>query len=159
MQRIFVSTNVWRTQILLPTTPLQAVGFPVAVNPETRLASIARKRGWLVEHWSKAKEVPGIFFRLARCYLNVNNGGSSCESAASSAQCSAIRCCSPALCHEPKASARIAPVHLRNVDDPLNQPVWAGRKSPLGSLEFAVQILRSSMAMRLPTLKTSSHFR
>ena len=59
----------------------------------------------------------------------------------------------------PKASARIAPVHLRNVDDLLNQPVWAGRKSPLGSLEFAVQILRSSMAMRLPTLKTSSHFR
>jgi len=33
----------------------EAVGFPVAVNPETRLATIARKRGWLVEHWSKAK--------------------------------------------------------------------------------------------------------
>ena len=32
----------------------EAVGFPVAVNPETRLAAIARKRGWLVEHWSKA---------------------------------------------------------------------------------------------------------
>ena len=31
-----------------------AVGFPVAVNPETRLAAIARKRGWLVEDWSKA---------------------------------------------------------------------------------------------------------
>jgi len=28
---------------------LEAVGFPVAVNPEPRLASIARKRGWLVE--------------------------------------------------------------------------------------------------------------
>lgn len=36
----------------------EAVGFPVAVNPETRLASIARKRGWLVEHWSKAKGAP-----------------------------------------------------------------------------------------------------
>ena len=36
----------------------EAVGFPVAVNPETRLASIARKRGWLVEHWSKAKGGP-----------------------------------------------------------------------------------------------------
>jgi alcohol-forming fatty acyl-CoA reductase len=34
----------------------EAVGFPVAVNPETRLAAIARKRGWLVENWSK---VPG----------------------------------------------------------------------------------------------------
>jgi phosphoserine phosphatase len=28
---------------------LEVVGFPVAVNPEPRLASIARKRGWLVE--------------------------------------------------------------------------------------------------------------
>ncbi|MFP5489444.1 MAG: HAD-IB family hydrolase, partial [Acidimicrobiia bacterium] len=36
----------------------EAVGFPVAVNPETRLATIARKRGWLVEHWSKAKGAP-----------------------------------------------------------------------------------------------------
>jgi len=33
---------------------LEVVGFPVAVNPETRLAALARKRGWLVEHWSKA---------------------------------------------------------------------------------------------------------
>jgi HAD superfamily hydrolase (TIGR01490 family) len=33
---------------------LEAVGFPVAVNPETRLAAIARKRGWLVEEWTKA---------------------------------------------------------------------------------------------------------
>jgi HAD superfamily hydrolase (TIGR01490 family) len=33
---------------------LEAVGFPVAINPETRLAALARKRGWLVEHWEKA---------------------------------------------------------------------------------------------------------
>jgi alcohol-forming fatty acyl-CoA reductase len=33
---------------------LDAVGFPVAVNPETRLAALARKRGWLVEHFEKA---------------------------------------------------------------------------------------------------------
>ena len=32
---------------------LEAVGFPVAVNPETRLAALARKRGWLVEHWTQ----------------------------------------------------------------------------------------------------------
>jgi alcohol-forming fatty acyl-CoA reductase len=37
---------------------LECVGFPVAVNPETRLAAIARKRGWLVEHWSKAPGAP-----------------------------------------------------------------------------------------------------
>ena len=34
---------------------LEAVGFPVAINPETRLASIASKRGWLTEHWSKSQ--------------------------------------------------------------------------------------------------------
>jgi len=33
---------------------LEAVGFPVAVNPESRLAGIARRRGWHVEQWSKA---------------------------------------------------------------------------------------------------------
>ncbi len=33
----------------------EAVGFPVAVNPETRLAAIARKRGWLVEHWGTSR--------------------------------------------------------------------------------------------------------
>ena len=37
---------------------LEAAGFPVAVNPETRLAAIARKRGWLVEHWAKAPGGP-----------------------------------------------------------------------------------------------------
>jgi HAD superfamily hydrolase (TIGR01490 family) len=33
---------------------LEAVGFPVAVNPEARLAAVARRRGWHVEHWDKA---------------------------------------------------------------------------------------------------------
>jgi HAD superfamily hydrolase (TIGR01490 family) len=33
---------------------LDAAGFPVCVNPETKLAAIARSRGWLVEHWDKA---------------------------------------------------------------------------------------------------------
>ena len=37
---------------------LEAVGFPVAVNPETRLAAIARKRGWLVEQFAKAAGGP-----------------------------------------------------------------------------------------------------
>lgn len=37
---------------------LEAVGFPVAVNPETRLAAIARKRGWLVENWEKSPGGP-----------------------------------------------------------------------------------------------------
>ena len=33
---------------------LEAVGHPVAVNPEAKLATIARKRGWHVEQWSRA---------------------------------------------------------------------------------------------------------
>ncbi len=33
---------------------LEAVGFPVAVNPEAKLAAIARRRGWHVEHWKRA---------------------------------------------------------------------------------------------------------
>ena len=37
---------------------LEAVGFPVAVNPETRLAALARKRGWLVENFAKAPGSP-----------------------------------------------------------------------------------------------------
>ena len=44
---------------------LEAVGFPVAVNPETRLAAIARKRGWLVEQWSKASGGGGRPFPMA----------------------------------------------------------------------------------------------
>jgi HAD superfamily hydrolase (TIGR01490 family) len=34
---------------------LETVGFPVAVNPESRLSAIARRRGWHVEHWAKAE--------------------------------------------------------------------------------------------------------
>ncbi|HET9690608.1 MAG TPA: HAD family phosphatase [Acidimicrobiales bacterium] len=33
---------------------LEAVGHPVAVNAETKLAAIARKRGWHTETWPKA---------------------------------------------------------------------------------------------------------
>jgi HAD superfamily hydrolase (TIGR01490 family) len=44
---------------------LEAVGFPVAVNPETRLATIARKRGWLVEQFEKAPGGPRRALPLA----------------------------------------------------------------------------------------------
>ena len=37
---------------------LEVVGFPVAVNPEVRLAALARKRGWLIEHFDKAGGAP-----------------------------------------------------------------------------------------------------
>ena len=44
---------------------LEAVGFPVAVNPETRLAAIARKRGWLVEHFDKSAGGPRKLLPIA----------------------------------------------------------------------------------------------
>ena len=44
---------------------LEAVGFPVAVNPETKLAALARRRGWLIEHWSTSAGAPAKFLPLA----------------------------------------------------------------------------------------------
>jgi HAD superfamily hydrolase (TIGR01490 family) len=37
---------------------LEAVGFPVCVNSEPKLASIARRRGWHTEQWSRAPGGP-----------------------------------------------------------------------------------------------------
>ena len=37
-----------------PRPCCEAAGYPVAVNPETKLAALARKRGWLVEQWPRA---------------------------------------------------------------------------------------------------------
>ncbi|MGO8723192.1 MAG: HAD-IB family hydrolase [Acidimicrobiales bacterium] len=33
---------------------LEAAGFPVVVNPEAKLAAIARRRGWFIENWERA---------------------------------------------------------------------------------------------------------
>lgn len=44
---------------------LEAVGFAVAVNPETRLASIARKRGWLIEDFHKSAGAPSRLLPIA----------------------------------------------------------------------------------------------
>ena len=37
---------------------LEAAGFPVVVNPEAKLAAIARRRGWLIENWERAAGGP-----------------------------------------------------------------------------------------------------
>lgn len=37
---------------------LEAAGQPVVVNPEPKLAAIARKRGWTIENWSRARGGP-----------------------------------------------------------------------------------------------------
>jgi alcohol-forming fatty acyl-CoA reductase len=44
---------------------LEAAGYPVAVNPETKLAAIARSRGWLVEHWDRAGGAPRRILPIA----------------------------------------------------------------------------------------------
>jgi hypothetical protein len=44
---------------------LETVGFPVAVNPEARLAALARKRGWLVEHWDRSSGAAAPILPLA----------------------------------------------------------------------------------------------
>ncbi len=44
---------------------LEAVGFPVAVNPETKLASLARRRGWLIENWSTSAGAPSKLLPIA----------------------------------------------------------------------------------------------
>ena len=49
---------------------LEAVGHPVAVNPEAKLATIARKRGWHVEQWSKAPGGPRPLLPIGPLVLN-----------------------------------------------------------------------------------------
>lgn len=44
---------------------LEAVGHPVAVNPETKLSTIARKRGWHTEHWPKSPGSPRRLLPIA----------------------------------------------------------------------------------------------
>ncbi|WP_419841895.1 HAD-IB family phosphatase [Candidatus Poriferisodalis sp.] len=44
---------------------LEAVGYPVAVNPETRLVTIADKRGWLCENWERAPGGPRPLLPIA----------------------------------------------------------------------------------------------
>ena len=43
---------------------LETVGSPVAVNPEATLAAVARRRGWLVEHWTRAAGRPAPLLPL-----------------------------------------------------------------------------------------------
>ena len=45
---------------------LEAVGYPVAVNPETRLATLARRRGWLIENFDKSPGAPRKVLPLGR---------------------------------------------------------------------------------------------
>ncbi|MGB9111742.1 MAG: HAD-IB family hydrolase, partial [Acidimicrobiales bacterium] len=44
---------------------LEAAGIPVAVNPEPKLAALARRRGWPIEEWTRAKGGPWVPLAIA----------------------------------------------------------------------------------------------
>jgi HAD superfamily hydrolase (TIGR01490 family) len=44
---------------------LEAAGFPVVVNPEAKLAAIARRRGWFIENWERAGGGPRRLLAIA----------------------------------------------------------------------------------------------
>jgi HAD superfamily hydrolase (TIGR01490 family) len=44
---------------------LEAAGFPVVVNPEAKLAAIARRRGWFIENWERAEGGPRHLLAIA----------------------------------------------------------------------------------------------
>jgi len=44
---------------------LEAAGLPVAVNPEPKLAAIARRRGWPIEVWERARGGPWVPLAIA----------------------------------------------------------------------------------------------
>ena len=38
---------------------LEAVGIPVAVNPDARLHAAAKEKGWQIKHWRKKNGAAG----------------------------------------------------------------------------------------------------
>jgi fatty acyl-CoA reductase len=56
---------------------LEAVGHAVAVNPEPRLAAIARRRGWIVERWKRQGNIPALpFGRYVPPTVDIDNSSS-----------------------------------------------------------------------------------
>ena len=123
---------------------LEAVGFPVAVNPETRLAALARKRGWLVEHFDKAKGAPRPSSRSAR-------SGAARAAAASARSTPRERGRVKALVFSrkpakfaaavvagrlaPGGGAKVGPLSLRDVDPPdLPGPGWVRLRPRLSGI-------------------------
>ncbi len=75
---------------------LEAVGYPVAVNPETKLATLARRRGWLVENWSTSAGAPAKPLPIAprnphRWNTNTNTNRTAFPSTSSAGSTSSTR--------------------------------------------------------------------
>jgi HAD superfamily hydrolase (TIGR01490 family) len=64
-QRLELSESVVYADSASDLPMLEAVGHPVAVNAEPKLAAIARKRGWHIEQWTKAPGAPVPLLPLA----------------------------------------------------------------------------------------------
>ncbi|MCL5047339.1 MAG: HAD-IB family phosphatase [Firmicutes bacterium] len=51
---------------------LEAAGIPVAVNPEPKLAAMARKRGWPIERWPRVPGGPKYLLAVSRRQLGAS---------------------------------------------------------------------------------------
>lgn len=51
---------VFYTDSITDLPLLEAVGHPVAVNPDPRLRRVARRRGWAIEDWRGARRAPAL---------------------------------------------------------------------------------------------------
>jgi HAD superfamily hydrolase (TIGR01490 family) len=51
---------VFYTDSITDLPLLEAVGQPVAVNPDPRLRRVARRRGWPIENWRGARRAPTV---------------------------------------------------------------------------------------------------
>ncbi|MHB1988975.1 MAG: HAD-IB family phosphatase [Acidimicrobiales bacterium] len=53
---------------------LEAAGLPVAVNPEAKLAAIARRRGWPIENWARTPGAPRRLLAVASLRPGIRTG-------------------------------------------------------------------------------------
>ena len=112
---------------------LEAAGFPVVVNPEAKLAAIARRRGWFIEHWERPAGGPRRTLAIAdaapgrpdaTCELahGSHDGDRPMKASSSSATCPASPPpASPRPSPAPGKGVRVGPLELVEID-PLELP-------------------------------------
>jgi len=61
---------------------LEAAGLPVAVNPEAKLAAIARRRGWSIENWGRTPGGPRRLLAMASLQPGIRTVGAGRETVA-----------------------------------------------------------------------------
>jgi len=58
---------------------LEAAGLPVAVNPEAKLAALARRRGWSIENWGRTPGGPRRVLATATLRPGIRTSGAGQE--------------------------------------------------------------------------------